>query len=41
MKSINFDDKTIKFKEIDFKKIISLDKYDEIIKEKMKFVLDE
>ena len=41
LKSINFDDKTIKFKEIDFKKIISLDKYDEIIKEKMKFVLDE
>ena len=41
LKSINFDDKTIKFKEIDLKKIISQDKYDEIIKEKMKFVLDE
>lgn len=41
LKSINFDDKTIKFKEIDFEKIISQDKYDEIIKEKMKFVLDE
>ena len=41
LKSINFDDKTIKFKEIDFEKIISQDKYDEIIKEKMKFILDE
>ncbi len=26
---------------IDFEKIISQDKYDEIIKEKMKFILDE
>jgi GLPGLI family protein len=41
LKSINFDDKTIKFKEIDFEKTISQDKYDEIIKEKMKFILDE
>jgi hypothetical protein len=41
LKSINFDDKTIKFQEIDMKKVISKEKYDEIIKEKMKFILDE
>lgn len=41
LKSINFEDNTIKFKEIDLKKIISQDKYDEIIKEKMMFILDE
>ncbi|UGS23697.1 GLPGLI family protein [Flavobacterium channae] len=41
LKSITFDDSSIKFKEIDFKKIISKEKYEEIIKEKMKFILDE
>ncbi len=41
LKSIYFDDKTIKFQEIDVKKVISKEKYDEIIKEKMKFILDE